>query len=865
MDSKRRYATTSGAVVAIAIGAIALGPWFALVVAAGAFVVVMLAAGRPKTVTKPPAIEEAANVQPRTAQTAHSPLEVLPDPALIVSATGTVESVNQHWLRYTGLTPEQSLAGEWTQAIHSSQVQMVDSARDHALATGGVLELTVQIRSASGTYRWFLLRGQAVQAETGGVHLTCVCTDIEDLFRSQSALLEENRSVQEQAELVDIAHDAIVIRSMAGEVFYWNCGAELTYGVRRGEAVGQVMHAMLRTQFSRPLPQIENHLLRQGRWEGTLIQHHRDGSRRYIASRWVLKRDENGSPVRVLEINTDITDRRQAELSLQFLADASETLATLVDYQTVLQKISQLAVPFLADWCIVYHETSDGKADRVAMLHADSSKEPILEEIRRRFPLDQHSLPPLIARVLRDGQAELAPEVTEKLLQLVTINEEHRELVRKINCRSLLCLPLSVRGKVVGAIAFLTDDSARRYSAADLAVAEEFTHRASVALENATLYAEAREADRRKDEFLATLAHELRNPLAPIRNAVELMRLRGTDDEEIGWARDAIDRQAQHLTRLVDDLLDVSRITRGKVELRKHRVSLQSVLSRSIETVRPLIDQQEHQLEVYLPEEPIQLDADPTRLEQVFSNLLNNAAKYTEHGGRMWLSAELADDEVIVRVRDTGIGMSAEFLPRVFDMFVQAEHHHGRSQGGLGIGLSLVHRLVEMHGGRIAAFSDGPGCGSEFVVALKRALPSEESAAVQPDETSLPALENNREILVVDDNVDAAKSLSMLLRRLGQNTRIAHDGETALALIEERMPDLIFLDIGLPRLDGYEVARRVRERVDSNGVMLVALTGWGQEEDRRRSQEAGFDSHLTKPVDQATLRRILAQATRQPL
>jgi PAS domain S-box-containing protein len=804
-------------------------------------------------------------VQARTAQSAPSPLEMLPDPALIVSAAGTVLSVNQHWLKYTGLTLEQTLAGPWTQVVHPTQVPKVDAARDQAVESGGALDLPVLLRSASGEYRWFLMRGQiAADQSQSDVRLTCVFTDVDDLFRAQVALLEETRSVKEQAQLVDMAHDAIVIRSMAGEIFYWNCGAELTYGVRRSDAIGKAMHALLRTQFSRPLPQIENHLLRHGRWEGTLVQHHQDGSRRYIASRWVLKRDEMGSPVRVLEINSDITERRQAELSLQFLADASVTLATLVDYQTVLKKIAHLAVPFLADWCIVYHETPDGKADRVAMLHADASKGPLLEEIRRRFPLHEHPLPPLIARVLQDGQAELAPEVSEHLLELITINDEHRELVRKLRCRSLLCLPLSVRDKVVGAIAFLTDESARRYTAADLAVAEDFAHRASVALENATLYAEAREADQRKDEFLATLAHELRNPLAPIRNAVELMRLRGTDDEELGWARDAIDRQTQHLTRLVDDLLDVSRITRGKVELRKHRVNLNSILNRAVETVRPLIDEQEHRLEVSLPDEIVELDADPTRLEQIFSNLLNNAAKYTEQGGRIWLTAELVAGEVTVRVKDTGIGMTAEFLPRVFDMFVQAEHHHGRAQGGLGIGLSLVHRLVKMHGGSIAAFSEGLGKGSEFVVTLPITAPVLDVAASLPNDAVQPGMRMNRQILVVDDNVDAAVSLAMLLRRLGQNVRIAHEGETALALFDERLPDLVFLDIGLPRVDGYEVARRMRSRVGSDSVILIALTGWGQLDDRRRSQEAGFDAHITKPVDQATLRKILAQATRQP-
>ncbi len=808
---------------------------------------------------------KVANVQSQAARIGPSPLELLPDPAWIASATGRVEDVNEHWLRYTGLTREASLSGGWVQAVHPSQLESTQRARSHALATGGNLELPVQLRSAAGDYRWFLVRAQASRDRNGGVYWTGICTDIDELRQTQHALSEQTRAVQEQAELVDMAHDAIVVRSMAGSISYWNRGAELMYGWRRAEAVGNVMHDLLATQFSRPLPQIENHLLRQGRWEGTLVQRHRDGTRRVIASRWVLKRDEAGAPLRVLEINSDITDRRKAEEALQFLADASETLASLVDYQTVLQKISQLAVPFLADWCIVYHETGDGKVDRVALAHADRAREPILKAIQERFPLQRHALPPLIARVIRDGQAELAPDLSDNLLQLATVNEEHLQLVKQLESRSLLCLPIFVRGSVVGAVAFLADGISKRYSAADLSIAEEFLHRAGVALENATLYAEAREADRRKDEFLATLAHELRNPLAPIRSAVELMRLRGIEDEELSWAREAIDRQAQHLTRLVDDLLDISRITRGKVELRKQRVDLCAVIARALETARPWIDQHEHQLQVSIPETPLYLEADPTRLEQVFANLLNNAAKYTEAQGRIELQVTEGPEEVVVRVKDSGIGMSLEFLPRVFEMFVQAEHHHGRSQGGLGIGLSLVKRLVEMHGGRIEAHSEGPGQGSEFLVYLPRIVDGSPTAGhlQGPHERKTPGPLLQRDVLIVDDNVDAAQSLSMLLRRHGQRTRIAHDGDTALQLIAERRPDLVFLDIGLPRMDGYAVAREIRRRPGGRDVLLIALTGWGQEDDRRRSREAGFDDHLTKPVDHATLERILAQRSRK--
>jgi PAS domain S-box-containing protein len=369
-----------------------------------------------------------------------------------------------------------------------------------------------------------------------------------------------------------------------------------------------------------------------------------------------------------------------------------------------------------------------------------------------------------------------------------------------------------------------------------------------------------KESDQRKDEFLAMLAHELRNPLAPIRNGVQILRALAPPVPELQLAIDMIDRQAHQMTRLVDDLLDISRITRGKIELRKERVELAAIVRDAIEGSRPLIDQKSHELTVTIPPQPIHLEADLTRLSQVLMNLINNAAKFGGRAGRIWVTAEREEDWLLIRVKDTGIGIPPEMLPRIFDMFTQGDRSLERSEGGLGLGLTLVQRLVEMHGGTVEACSEGLGKGSEFVLRLPVAVEIQDEGshgAAGDGETIVPPA--RRRILVVDDNLDAAESLGMLLEMLGHEVHTAHDGLEAVGAVAQFQPDVVLLDIGLPKLNGYEAARRIREQNGGTGPVLVALTGWGQEEDRRLSKEAGFDHHMTKPVDFADLQKVLGE------
>jgi PAS domain S-box-containing protein len=366
-----------------------------------------------------------------------------------------------------------------------------------------------------------------------------------------------------------------------------------------------------------------------------------------------------------------------------------------------------------------------------------------------------------------------------------------------------------------------------------------------------------READRRKDEFLATLAHELRNPLAPIRSAARILASPRLGERELAWSRDVIGRQVQHMARLLDDLLDISRITRGRLELRRGRVGLAGIVDAAVETARPLLDERRHTLVVRLPDAPVELDADPVRLAQVLANLLTNAAKYTDAGGHVELDARVEDRELTIAVRDDGIGLAPESLGRVFEMFSQVASALDRSEGGLGIGLALVRGLVELHGGTIAARSEGAGRGSEFVVRLP--LPADEPAAVGPAPETAQPTATPRRVLVADDNRDAAESLRLLLGFAGHEVRTAHDGRAALHVAEEFRPDVVLLDIGMPGLNGYEVAAQLRAEPWGRDVLLVAITGWGQEQDRQLALQSGFDRHVTKPVDPDFVEVLLAE------
>ena len=367
-----------------------------------------------------------------------------------------------------------------------------------------------------------------------------------------------------------------------------------------------------------------------------------------------------------------------------------------------------------------------------------------------------------------------------------------------------------------------------------------------------------KEADRRKDDFLAALAHELRNPLAAMRNAAEVIRLKAGGDNALSSPMGVMQRQLRQMTRLIDDLLDVSRITRDKLQLHRERIQLAVVINAALETSRPIIEQRQHQLMLQLPQRPVYVDGDQVRLAQVFANLLDNAAKYSEPGGKIRLHAEVSGPDVVVRVEDSGIGIEHGALPSVFEPFMQVAKT-GLAHSGLGIGLTLVKRLVEMHGGSVSGLSEGKGKGSQFVVRLPLARGTADVPEA-PRPLNQVALPRHR-VMVVEDNRDAAKMLASVVEQWGQDVRVAHDAFEALKLAPGFKPDVVLLDIGLPQMHGYELARQLRDKVGGHRMLLVAITGWGQEADRQQSKAAGIDHHLLKPVDPDQLRGLLAEVS----
>jgi PAS domain S-box-containing protein len=581
-----------------------------------------------------------------------------------------------------------------------------------------------------------------------------------------------------------------------------------------------------------------------------------NGTVHWIAGSGKVFPGADGKPLRMIGIGLDVTARKRSEQTARFLADASAALAVLVDFDSTLQKVAALAVPHFADWVSVDVLDDGGSLRRVAVAHVDPAKVQLAHEVHRRFPPDP-SAPTGAWNIVRTGSAELVSEVTDDMLVATVGDQELLGILRAFGLRSYIGVPLTVRGRTIGVLTFISAESDHVYDQTDLDVAKDLASRTAIAVENTQLYRELRDADRRKDEFLATLAHELRNPLAPLRNGLQVLKLGGGSGQKADEARSMMERQLSHMVRLVDDLLDVSRITRNKLELRKERVALSAVVHSAVDTSRPLIEEFGHTFSVTLTPTPVFVDADPVRLAQVLSNLLNNAAKYTSPGGAITLTAEAQGAEAVIRVRDDGLGIPIDAQPHIFEMFSQLDRSVERAQGGLGIGLTLVRRLVEMHGGTVGVRSEGPGTGSEFTVRIPVLKDAQTGASEGIPELEVSA-RTNRRILVVDDNRDAAESLGMMLDLMGNDVRTAGDGLAAIEAARDFQPDVVLLDIGLPRLNGYDACRRIREQPWSKGMVIVALTGWGQEEDRRRSREAGFDHHLVKPVEFAMLQQLFS-------
>jgi signal transduction histidine kinase/DNA-binding response OmpR family regulator len=543
-----------------------------------------------------------------------------------------------------------------------------------------------------------------------------------------------------------------------------------------------------------------------------------------------------------------------------FLAEASKTLAASLDPIAIERGMVRLVVPWLGDLGVLCHLEENNGIRPTQLAWADEA----YGRGVRPFGRDEELHPALMAAVRRVGvmgEPESLTVVGAGPALSWPDSSGHTSRIGSgpdFELTSAVVLPLAARGKVVGVLLLAMGPSGRKYGEADRALAEDLAGRAAIALDNAGLYRDIQASDRRKNEFLAMLAHELRNPLAPIRNACQILRLAAPDQPDLRSAADMIDRQVQHLARLVDDLIDIARITQGKIQLQTEAVDVATVVQRAVDSVQPIMEARTQELSLNLPPTPLWVNADPVRLAQVLGNLLNNAAKYTQEGGRIWLAATCEGGQAVFRIRDNGVGIPADMLAGIFELFTQVDRSLDRSQGGLGIGLTLVKRLVELHGGTVTAFSAGADQGSEFVVRLP-ALAATPADLASNRAGGKPTPAPARRVLIVDDHVDAANSLATLLRLHGHEVHLAHHGRTALEAATKFRPEVVLLDIGLPEMDGYEVARRLRQEMGLKDVAIAALTGYGQDEDRRRSQVAGIDVHLVKPVNLETLYKLLAR------
>jgi PAS domain S-box-containing protein len=771
------------------------------------------------------------------------------EPLVVLDSGLRVESVNRAFYRMFGATPSETI-GRFIYELgnHQFDIPELRALLEEILPQSHTVDDYLVERDFEQLGRRSMLLNARRMHSTAGSPGRIVVA-IEDVTARKRA--EESQA--RLAAIVASSDDAIISKDLTGVITSWNCGAERLFGYSAQEAVGQPITLLIPPdRFDEEERVIER--IRRG--EGVdfeTVRRRKDGTLVDVSVAVSPIRDREGMVVGASKIARDITERRTVAAAIR---DSEERYRTLFDLGPVA----------------VYSCDASGVIQKFNRRAAELwGREPALEDSDQRFCGSFRMFRP-DGQFMPHAQCPMA-EVVAGILsevrdaEVVIERPDGTRVIVVVNIRPLK----NQHGEITGAINCFYDITERKQVEETLRV-----------------------ADRRKNEFLAMLAHELRNPLAPILVSIEVLR-RAQDGEgshldksrwhadgaatshdlshEIDHALDVLQRQVGQMVRLVDDLLDAGRISRGKIDLHRERVELSSVVYHVVDAARPISERREQELTVALPSVPVYLDADPTRLGQIIGNLLNNACKFTECGGHVWLTVEREEEsgadraegasprlapQVVIRVRDTGIGIAADQLDHVFEMFTQVDTSLERSLTGLGIGLTLVKTLTEMHGGTVEVLSDGVGQGSEFIVRLP--LPVEtDTAAARPTLTQ-PVLATPLRILIVDDNHDSADMLATLLQFAGHETFAAHDGLTAIEEAARLDPDVILLDIGLPVLNGYEAARRIREQQgQKRRPLLVALTGWGQDDDRRRSSVAGFDAHLVKPVDDAVLTRLLAE------
>jgi PAS domain S-box-containing protein len=724
-------------------------------------------------------------------------------------------------------------------------------------------ECLVRFRTRStGEERFARVRANAVSVE-----------GLDDKFAVN--VFQDVTEARQQADALRVSHewlattlrsigDAVIATEAGGQVRFMNPVAEQLTGWTSAEAVGKDVSEVFRIvnqETRRPVESPVARVMRDGKVVGlanhtTLIA--RDGTEAAIDDSAAPIRSATGELIGAVLVFRDVSARRADDQRRAFVAHASSELAASLDTRRTLSALARLAVPEVGDWCAI-DLLEEGQLRHLAVEHVDPKKVELVHEIERRYPEDPSQAGGR-HEVVRTGKPVFLPDISDQALVAAARDEEHLELMRRLQLRSYLAVPLVTQGAVIGVITLATADSGRHYGQADLDLAGALADRAALAVNHSRLYdestaarLEAERANRAKDEFMAMLGHELRNPLAPILTALQIMKLRAPTALE--RERAILERQVKHVVSLVDDLLDVSRITSGKIELARERVVLSEMVAKALEQVGPLLEQRRHDVRIDVSEQ-LAVAGDPIRLAQVLSNLLSNAAKYTEPGGRIEVTGSREGDDVVLRVADNGVGVHPDLLPRVFDLFMQGAQSLDRALGGLGLGLAIVRSVVELHAGRVSAHSDGPGSGSEFRVILPALDADLVTAEPSPGVARAPVTSGVK-VLIVDDNEDARELLSEALALSGYETYTAVDAASAITRAEALRPHVALLDIGLPVMDGYDLARQLRQTSGLEQLRLVAITGYGQAADRERARAAGFDAHLVKPISLEDVQRVV--------
>jgi len=652
--------------------------------------------------------------------------------------------------------------------------------------------------------------------------------------RRRRAVADALRASEDRfRNIIDKSADGVVVLRRNGVITFVNPAAEAMLNRGADELVGQM--------FGVPTAPGETTQIDVLRRNGPAL----------VAEMRLVETEWEGSPSYLATLR-DVTERKRVEEAFRFLVEAGDVLAGSLDYGTTLARAARLAVSQLADWCLIDMRIADELVERTAVARESLDTGGLAPRLEGRYPIPRRPAFGL-GKLLEGVEPEIVAEASAAFLANLAVDPQQLRAIHRLDCRSAMIVPLVARGKTIGIMSFLSSRVGRRYDDDALALATELARRVAPAIDNARLFEEAQEAVRRRDEFLAMLSHELRNPLDSIVNAGALVRLCAGDVAKLDETGGVIERQGRHMARLLDDLLDLSRITRGKIELRKQPVFLEKVLEAALVACRPAIDGAGHELRVAFPGEPLAASADPTRLEQVFNNLLVNAAKYTHVNGRISVQARRESDEAVIVISDNGVGITPDALPRIFEPFFQSDSSIDRAGGGLGVGLTLVRRLVELHGGSVAAASAGVGLGSQFEVRL----PLAKKAAVAPGPRVSTDAPRGCRVLIVEDNHDNREILKSLLAISGHQVRAVANGQDGLDAIRSGWPEVALVDIGLPGIDGYEVARLARRSATNQNVRLIALTGYGRPEDRRQALASGFDAHLVKPVDLSDLQGVL--------